>query len=183
MSESISENNSQKGRGRPKGSKNTSTYTRPDRLPQTQPGENTRFLSHDLKLMRLPAIDVNDNAALQDRIETYFEICAEDDIKPSVASFALSLGIGRTTLFAWLNGKLGTVKNPESMNTLKRAYDSINSYYEHMMNNGKINPVAGIFLMKNNLGYKDQTDYVVSAGNDTPLSIGDIADRAGLLGE
>ena len=69
------------------------------------------------------------------------------------------------------------------MNTLKRAYDSINSYYEHMMNNGKINPVAGIFLMKNNLGYKDQTDYVVSAGNYEQLRIEDIADRAGLLNE
>lgn len=183
MAESIPENNSHKGRGRPKGSKNTSTYKRPDRLPQTQPGENTRFLSHDLKLMRLPAIDVNDPAQVQQRIEEYFSICAEDDIKPSVASFALSLGIGRTTLFAWLNGKLGTIKNPESMNTLKRAYDSINSYYEHMMNNGKINPVAGIFLMKNNLGYKDQTDYVVSAGNYEQLRIEDIADRAGLLNE
>ena len=69
------------------------------------------------------------------------------------------------------------------MVTLKRAYDTINSYYEHMMNNGKINPVAGIFLMKNNMGYKDQTDYVLTANNNDTPSLEDIANRANLLAE
>ena len=183
MSESISENNSHKGRGRPKGSKNTSTYTRPDRTSQTKPGENARFLSHDLKLMRLPAIDINDEMRVQQRIEEYFSICTEDDIKPSIASLALALGTSRFTLFDWINGRNRNITNSQSILTLKKAYDAINSYYEHMMNNGKINPVAGIFLMKNNLGYKDQTDYVVSTGSNEQLRIEDIADRAGLLNE
>ena len=78
---------------------------------------------------------------------------------------------------------MGTISNPESLVTLKNAYDMINSYYEHMMNNGKINPVAGIFLMKNNLGYKDTTDYVITGNNENNLTVGDIADRAGLLNE
>ena len=184
MSESISENNSRKGR--PKGSKDKNKRVspkRPAQQPMTEPGENTRFLLHDLKLMKLPKVNVNDPAALYARVQQYFQICADDDIKPSVASFALSLGISRQTLFTWLSGKVSVVSNPESMVTLKNAYDMINSYYEHMMNNGKINPVAGIFLMKNNLGYKDQTDYVVSAGNNEQLRIEDIADRAGLLNE
>lgn len=34
------------------------------------------------------------------------------------------------------------------------------------MQNGKINPVSGIFLLKNaNLGYRDQTDIVVTPNN------------------
>jgi hypothetical protein len=33
------------------------------------------------------------------------------------------------------------------------------------MADGKINPVAAIFLMKNNHGYKDQTDVVVTPNN------------------
>ena len=30
------------------------------------------------------------------------------------------------------------------------------------MQNGKINPVSGIFLMKNNMGYEDKTEMVVT---------------------
>lgn len=33
---------------------------------------------------------------------------------------------------------------------------------EEYMQNGKINPVSGIFLMKNNFGYRDQTEVVVT---------------------
>ena len=184
MSEIISENTQEKKRGRPKGSKDkTRKRTRPDSTVQADVGDNARFLSHDLKLLTLPKVDVNDPDALHDRVVDYFRICAEDDIKPSVASFALALGISRQTLFYWLSGKLETVKNAESMVTLKRAYDTINSYYEHMMNNGKINPVAGIFLMKNNMGYKDQTDYVLTANNNDTPSLEDIANRANLLTE
>ena len=33
------------------------------------------------------------------------------------------------------------------------------------MQNGKINPVSGIFLMKNNMGYEDKTEMVVTPNN------------------
>jgi hypothetical protein len=34
--------------------------------------------------------------------------------------------------------------------------------WEHYMMNGKINPVSGIFLGKNNFGYQDKQEYVVT---------------------
>ena len=34
--------------------------------------------------------------------------------------------------------------------------------WESYMNSGKINPVSGIFLGKNNFGYQDKTEYVVT---------------------
>ena len=34
------------------------------------------------------------------------------------------------------------------------------------MQNGKINPVSGIFLGKNHFGYQDKTDVVVRRGED-----------------
>ena len=41
------------------------------------------------------------------------------------------------------------------------------------MQNGKINPVSGIFLMKNNFGYADKQEVVVTPQN--PLGeVGDI---------
>ena len=176
-----------KTRGRPKGSKDKSdkriSPKRPNQQPLTKPGENTRFLTHDLKLMHLPSIDMNELPSVSTRVEEYFNICADDDIKPSIASLALAFHVSRFVLFDWINGRNKTITNIDCIHTLKNAYDIINSYYEHLMNNGRINPVSGIFLMKNNLGYKDQTDYVLSSGNNENLSITDISDRAGLLNE
>ena len=173
----------QKKRGRPKGSHNKTKIARPDRSVNTEPGENTKYILHDMKLSALPDINVNNPEQMQQRINDYFRICSEDDIKPSVASLGLAFGIGRSTLFNWIAGKTNTLSNRESLDTLKKAYDSINSYYEHMMNNGKINPVAGIFLMKNNMGYQDTTQHIIQANNDQTMSLNDITDRAGLLEE
>ena len=170
-------------RGRPKGSKNTVKTSRPDSTVQTNPGENTKYISHDLILYRLPAIDINDSKAVKERIEFYFELCSKDDIKPSIASLALAFNVSRFTLYDWLNGRNESIKNTESILTLKTAYNFINSLYEHYMNNGKINPVAGIFLMKNNMGYKDTTDHVIIANQDNNDSVTDISNRANLLEE
>lgn len=173
-------------RGRPKGSgkgRGSLPGSRPDRGIQANKGDNTRFLTHDLKLMSLPAVDMEDPSAIHNRIHEYFSICAEDDIKPSVESFALSLHASRFDIFNWLNGRSNRIKNSDSILALKRAYDTINSYYAHMIQNGKINPVAAIFLMKNNLGYQDTTNYIVSTGNEHTENIDDIASKAGLLND
>jgi hypothetical protein len=34
--------------------------------------------------------------------------------------------------------------------------------WEGYMNSGKLNPVSGIFLAKNNFGYQDKTEYVLT---------------------
>lgn len=172
-----------KKRGRPVGSKNKIKTSRPDSTVQAEPGDNTKFILHDMKLFNLPEIDVNNPASVSERINRYFAICSEDDIKPSIESLALSFGVNRITLFNWITGKSNRIQTPECLNTLKRAYDFINSYYAHMMNNGKINPVAGIFLMKNNMGYKDTTDYVITPNTEQRFTLSDIANRAGLLDE
>ena len=35
------------------------------------------------------------------------------------------------------------------------------------MSSGKVNPVAGIFLGKNNFGYQDKTEYVLTPNTNT----------------
>ena len=168
-----------KKRGRPKGSKNS--VIRSDHKIQTNEGDNTKFLTHDLKLMRLPRIDLNSLIDVKQRLDDYISICAEDDVKPSIASFALSLGINRFDLFNYLNGRSNVIKNKDCILAIKSIYDLINSYYEHIMNNGKINPVAGIFLMKNNLGYKDSTEYTITTETHNDVTDDDIMNKAGLL--
>ena len=168
-----------KKRGRPKGTKNTSI--RADHAIHTQPGENTKFLAHDMKLFTLPAVDVNNVDEVKERIKVYFEVCTEDDIKPSIASLALAFNVSRFVLYDWINGRNETIKNMECVHAIKNAYNMINSYYEHCMNNGKINPVAGIFLMKNNMGYKDNTEHVISVNQDNNVTDNDIYNRAALV--
>jgi hypothetical protein len=38
----------------------------------------------------------------------------------------------------------------------------LEALWEDYMMNGKINPVSGIFLGKNNFGYQDKQEYVVT---------------------
>ena len=49
-----------------------------------------------------------------------------------------------------------------SRDLIKKAYLILNLQMENYMQNGKINPVAGIFLMKNNMDYQDKSEVVLT---------------------
>ena len=153
-----------RGRGRPKG---TGGNKRPDSTAQLEPGDNRKFLEHDLRMWDWPAVDMTKPEAVTERIGNYFRICAEDDMKPSVAGMALAFGMDRRRLWEIVNGVVGTnfvTHNvaPEARDSLKKAYYFLNAQMENYMQNGKINPVAGIFLMKNNMGYADKQEVVLT---------------------
>lgn len=97
-----------------------------------------------------------------DAMEMYFALCAQDDMKPSVAGMALAFGVDRKTIWAWANGVDSKTLPAESRNLIKKAYQLLNAQMESYMQNGKINPVAGIFLMKNNMGYADKQEVVLT---------------------
>ena len=50
----------------------------------------------------------------------------------------------------------------EVADSIKKAYKMLENMWETYMNSGKINPVSGIFLGKNNFGYQDKTEYVLT---------------------
>ncbi len=124
----------------------------------TEPGDNERYLRHSMKILALPPIDTSDIEALQSRITEYFNLCADEDMKPSVPGLALSLRITRQTLWRWSQ----ETEKPERSDTIKRAYCVLDLLMDAYMQNGKINPVSGIFLMKNNHGYTDKQELVVT---------------------
>lgn len=148
-----------RGRGRPKGTCGTK---RPDCNVQLAPGENTRYINHDLRLWNLPDVDTTSKQDVTQRITDYFKICAEDDFKPSVAGLALAFGTDRMTLWRWCNGVESKFMPQEVRATVKKAYNFITAQMENFMQNGKINPVAGIFLMKNNMGYTDKQEVILT---------------------
>ena len=132
------------------------------------PGDNTMYLQQSLELMNLPTIDLHDIMAVQERINEFFNIMAKYDTKPTVAGMAMALGMDRRTLWAIRNdqptGGAGykTALPPGVADSIKKAYLLMENLWENYMQNGKINPVSGIFLGKNNFGYQDKTEYVLT---------------------
>ena len=55
-----------------------------------------------------------------------------------------------------------TALPPQVADSIKKSYFLLENLWESYMNSGKINPVSGIFLGKNNFGYQDKTEYVVT---------------------
>lgn len=146
--------------------------------------DRQRIVKHNLDLYRLGTLkDRNDLDEVLERIESYFNICAMNAVMPTVAGFALALGVDRNTLWDWMDGKRGTIKNPDVVGVLKRIYSMINTQYEELLTEGKMIPVGAFFLLQNNHGYKNQTDHVVVAAGDPEPDTADIAARAGLLEE
>lgn len=132
---------------------------RQDLMLQAEPGDNRKFILHDLEMMKWERIDMTDPKQVADRCAKFFQWSAEDDVKPTSAGLAVALGMDRQTMLRYANGQAGNSK--EVSECVKMALAMMASQMEHFMENGKINPVAGIFLMKNSLGYRDQQEVLV----------------------
>lgn len=134
-----------------------------------QEGDNTKILKVNMALMEMPEIDLDDVDAVRDRLIEYFGLYAQADMKPTVVGMAIALN-GHNRQWLWavardgaINGRGDTVRlRPEVSNVIKKAYFMMENQWETYMNSGKINPVSGIFLGKNNFGYQDKTEYVVT---------------------
>lgn len=151
---------------------NKKVRKRPDSTVQTMPGDNAKYTAHNLMLYRLKPVSFESAEEIDERIETYFDICQQNDMKPSVAGFSLALGVDRRRLWEIITGKV--VKPDAVVDSLKRAYLILNAQMEDYMQNGKINPVSGIFLMKNSFQYQDKQEIQVSANQpdaETPDQI------------
>lgn len=130
-------------------------------------GDNNKFTSMGLWLMNLPKIDVHDPEAVQERLNDYFGYMASQDAKPTVAGMAMALGLDRRRLWEIKTGNYHTNKWLESLprevtDSIKKAYSLMEYLWENYMVNGKINPVTGIFLGKNNFGYQDKQEMVLT---------------------
>jgi hypothetical protein len=79
----------------------------------------------------------------------------------------MALGLDRRRLWEIKTGNFGTQKSLSELPTLtkdsiKKAYEYMEILWENYMQNGKINPVSGIFLGKSNFGYQDKQEMVLT---------------------
>jgi len=129
-----------------------------------EPGDNSKAIGIIMQFNNLPIINLREPEQVRDRINLFYQMCFDNDFKPTVASYAASLGYSRKSLWALMNNQsIGGWENLPtlSIDYIKKGYSSLEQLWEYYMQNGKINPVSGIFLGKNNFGYVDKTEHVV----------------------
>ena len=152
-----------KPKGKPRGGNNFLT----DAALNVEPGDNTKYVLLGAKLFNLPTIDLHDPQQVNDRLNEFFTIHAEADMKPTVSGMGMALGLDRRRLWEIKTGNYHTSGSLADLPTLttdsiKKAYEYMEILWENYMQNGRINPVSGIFLGKNNFGYVDKQEHVVT---------------------
>lgn len=140
---------------------------RPDSQVKADSAEvNSEYLSHNLRLMQLPALTIHSDAAeLRKRVNEYFNICDQDGMRATIAGLSLALGIDRRRLWEISSGKSNaTGIGQETREVIARAYQLINSQIEGMMIAGQSAPIPSIFLLKAQFNYEDTHKIEITNG-------------------
>ena len=123
-----------------------------------KPGDNSQFLNHGLAIMNLPPINLENAEEIEGRINEYFSLCADYDVKPTVSGLGMALGLDSRRLWevkADVEGR--NTKLTREDGTLLKSVQFMELLWKIMLNY-KIHPTAGIFSAKQ-LWYKDEQTY------------------------
>lgn len=132
------------------------------------PISTVSIIRNNTKLLMLGKTNMQDYEAVLARVEQVLNICAEDDMKPTLEKIQLGFGITRE---CWNQYIRGQIPAPERVvDLLKQLTDFNKTALVDFGMAGKVNPVTMIFLLKNNYGYSDRQEHVVVAAN--PLGDG-----------
>ncbi len=128
------------------------------------PINNQEGIEFALALRKFKMIDLSDPKAVEDRIDEYFQLCADYNTKPLVSGFCRAIGSSRDEVMSWSKGlstPLGQKLSPASSEILMKSLEDLQVLWEFsFQNNGYRNPVTGIFIAKNNFGYQDTTQNI-----------------------
>lgn len=128
-------------------------------------------LAFNIQALSLEPVDTSNIKAVKERTTMYLDGCAERDIKPGVQGLCLWLGVERVTWYSWCRGDSRRDTHYEFCN---RVMILLAANWENNMQDNKTNAVSGIFIGKNDFGYKDKSEVVVepkqSVTNDTTMS-------------
>ena len=148
-----------------------------------EPGDNSKYIRHALTTLSMPPIDIADPKQVEDRISWYFHHCADNEMKPTVTGFCNALGVHKDTIRAWYHGEYRAGTHQD---IIRKAYRVLEELWEDYMLNGKINPVSGIFLGKNQWhGYDDKQEVVLTpnAGGIQQMDVATIEQKYAELPE
>lgn len=117
-------------------------------------GYESKTAELDLSIEGLMQEPINeaDIEQVTERAGQYFKRCSEQEKNPGVAGLCVWLGITTERWSDWVAGR-------EFASTHKRACERImtllESTIEARMQNGELNPVTAMFLLKTQFGYID----------------------------
>lgn len=142
--------------------------------PDLPMGYNTRRIAFMQAIIPTEPLDYNDVAEMERRFMRYLQLCAEWDMKIGNQAAYAAIGINKDLVYEWENRQLG---NPARTEFVKKVRQFCAMYREGLMEDGKVNPVTGIFWQKNYDGLRDQQEVVLTP-NTSPL--GEQADAESL---
>lgn len=130
--------------------------------PDLPEGYNARKIRFMQIILPTEPLDHNDVEEMERRFARYLELCAQWDMKIGNQAAYAAIGIDKGTAWEWANRNLG---NPARTDFVKKVQQICAMYREGLMEDGKVNPVTGIFWQKNYDGMKDQTEMVLTPNN------------------
>lgn len=168
-----------KPRGRPKGSKDKVPRDKTacvrnlakarekspiaqDLAAEMPEGYHAKMVRFILAITPTDPLDHNDVPEMERRFQRYLELCAAWDMKVGNQAAYTAIGIDKGTAWEWANRNTG---NPARTDFIKKVQKICALYRENLMQDGKINPVTGIFWQKNYDGLKDQSELVLTPNN------------------
>ena len=125
---------------------------------QFEKEECSKLLTHAMSYWDKPNINPHDPKEIEERIKGYFNDCLINDIKPTVEGMSMALGMSVKSIRDYVNGVTGT---PEIQEIMQKAYSILNNLLVNYMQGNHSNVVGSIFLLKNNFGYRDQSEVII----------------------
>ena len=124
-----------------------------------------------LRVAKLPPIDNTNAEQLAARADEYFQMCLDAGVKPTLNGIASATGLDRRRLWEMrtdVPGR-GLLYSRKCRDVVKRVYLTLETLWESYMQEGKINPVSGIFLGTNHFGYVSRQE--LSFGRPDALEV------------
>lgn len=130
--------------------------------PKLPEGYNTRMVAFMREILPTEPLDPNDVAEMERRFVRYLQLCEKYDIKVGNMQAYAAIGITKDKAYEWVTRRSS---NQERYRFIKNVQSICGMYREMLMQDGKVNPVTGIFWQKNYDGMKDQQDVVLTPNN------------------
>lgn len=133
--------------------------------PILEGGYNSRRIAFMQAIIPTEPLDYEDVDEMERRFARYLELCRVYDMKIGNQAAYAAIGIDKGLVWDWLNRREA---NPRRTDFLKKVQQFCAMYREGLMEDGKVNPVTGIFWQKNYDGLRDQQEVVLTP-NTSPL--------------
>lgn len=125
-------------------------------------GYNAKVTAFMMEIMPKEPLDLQDVPEMERRFLNYVQKCSEWDMKVGNQAAYMAIGITKEQAWEWENVTKG---NPARTDFIKKVRQFCGVFREGLMQDGKVNPVTGIFWQKNYDGMKDQTEMVLTPNN------------------